>query len=150
MGGGCTKLYEAWEASRKSEVEGFKGENEGQTKHLETWICRPPNMLMFQVNRVSYDYENKKLVKDNSRFEFDKQIYLDLFLNNNKEEAYKHYEKLEQLRADLKILKDTYNQYSETSHPSHKERSKLIDVLSTTEQYLSSGKSPAAANMRSS
>lgn len=47
LGSGCTKLYEAWEASRKSELEGFKGENEGQTKHLETWICRPPNMLMF-------------------------------------------------------------------------------------------------------
>jgi len=52
---------------------------------IETWICRPPNMLMFQLNRVNYDYENKKLVKDNSRFEFDKQIYLDLFLNSNKE-----------------------------------------------------------------
>ena len=35
------------------------------------------------------------------------------------------------MRADLKILKDTYRQYSETSHPSHKERSKLIDVLAT-------------------
>ena len=133
LGSGRTKLYEAWESSRKSEVEGFKGESVGQTKHLETWICRPPNMLMFQVNRVSYDYENKKLVKDNSRFEFDKQIFLDLFLNGNKEDAYKHYEKLEQLRADLKVLKDTYSKYSETSHPSHRERARLVDVLSTTE-----------------
>lgn len=48
---------------------------------LETWICRPPNVMMFQINRVNYDYKNQKLVKDNSRFEFDKTIYMDLFLN---------------------------------------------------------------------
>ena len=78
---GCNKLYQSWEASRKSEVEGFKGDKDGQRKVLETWICRPPNVMMFQLNRVNYDYKNQKLVKDNSRFEFDKTIYLDLFLN---------------------------------------------------------------------
>jgi hypothetical protein len=92
---GCRKLYQSWEASRISEIDGFKGDIEGQRKVLETWICRPPNVLMFQLNRVNYDFKNQKLVKDNSRFEFDKTIYLDLFLNKNKEKAYKHYERLE-------------------------------------------------------
>lgn len=41
------KLYPAWESFRKSEIEGYKGEKEGQKKLLETWICRPPNILMF-------------------------------------------------------------------------------------------------------
>ena len=75
------KLYQAWESNRKSEIDGFKGEKEGQRKVLETWICRPPNILMFQLNRVTYDYKNQKLIKDNSKFEFDETIYLDLFLN---------------------------------------------------------------------
>jgi len=43
------------------------------------------------------------------------------------------------MRADLKILKDTYEKYSKTSHPQHEERSKLIDVLSTAEAYLQTG-----------
>ena len=37
-----------------------------------------------------YDKEKQKLVKENTRFEFDKTIYLDLFLNINKEKAEKH------------------------------------------------------------
>ena len=47
---------------------------------------------MFQVNRVKYDVKNYKLVKENnSKFEFDKKIYLDLFLNQNKEKSKKHH-----------------------------------------------------------
>ena len=45
---------------------------------------------MFQINRVNYDFAQKKLVKDNSRFEFDQTIYLDLFLKANEEKALKH------------------------------------------------------------
>lgn len=33
-------LYQGWEKSRRSEIE-------GETKFLETWVCRPPNILMF-------------------------------------------------------------------------------------------------------
>lgn len=102
------KLYQAWEAFRKSEIEGYQGEKEGQKKVLETWICRPPNVLMFQLNRVNYDIKNQKLVKDHSKFEFDKVIYLDLFLNQNRERAQKHQQELDQMKTDLKLLKDTY------------------------------------------
>jgi len=102
------KLYHSWEDSRKSEIEGFKGEKEGQRKVLETWICRPPNVLMFQINRVAYDMKNQKLVKDNSRFEFEKTIYLDLFLYSKKEIAEKHFKNLEKMKVDLKLLMETY------------------------------------------
>jgi hypothetical protein len=40
-------LYQAWEKSRWSEIEGWKGKKPGQIKVLETWICRPPNVMMF-------------------------------------------------------------------------------------------------------
>ena len=51
--------------------------------------------MMFQLNRVNYDYRKQKLVKDNSRFDFDKKIYLDEFLNLNQERAKKHRMELE-------------------------------------------------------
>jgi|APSaa5957512535_1039671.scaffolds.fasta_scaffold32855_2 hypothetical protein len=50
-----------------------------------------------------------KLVKDNSRFDFDKEIYLDLFLNKNKELSDKHREELEAKKQQLKKLKETYH-----------------------------------------
>ena len=83
-------MYHAWEKCRRSEIEGYRGDKEGQKKVLETWICRPPNVMMFQLNRVNYDYRTQKLVKDNSKFDFDQTIYLDEFLNVNKERCTKH------------------------------------------------------------
>lgn len=50
---------------------------------------------MFQLNRVNYDFKNQKLVKDNSQFQFDKSIFIDLFLEKNMQKAKLHYEKLE-------------------------------------------------------
>ena len=78
-------LYQSWDKCRRSLIEGWVGDKPGQTKVVETWICRPPNILMFQLNRVQYDIDKQKLVKDNSRFYFDKEIYLDLFLHKNKD-----------------------------------------------------------------
>ena len=101
-------LYAAWEQSRRSDIDGYKGLSEGQQMKLETWVCRPPNVMMFQLQRVTYDKEKQKLVKENTRFEFDKTIYLDLFLNINKEKAEKHQKYVEKTRSDLKIMKDTY------------------------------------------
>ena len=63
---------------------------------------------------MAYDKIKQKLVKENSRFEFDQTIYLDLFLNINKEKAEKHQAYLDQIKTDLKIMKDTYSKYSES------------------------------------
>lgn len=52
-------LYQSWEKSRRSEIDGFIGDKPGQIKVLETWICRPPNVLMFQLNRVNFDYKKQ-------------------------------------------------------------------------------------------
>ena len=57
---------------------------------------------MFQLNRVNYDFVNQKLVKDNSEFQFDKLIFIDLFLEKNMEKAKLHYENLEKLKSELK------------------------------------------------
>ena len=51
--------------------------------------------MLFQINRVMYDARYQKLVKDNSRFDFDTTIYLDLFLNQNQEKSNKHMKELD-------------------------------------------------------
>ena len=128
-------LYSSWEASRRSEVDGFKGDKEGQKKVLETWVCRPPNVLMFQLNRVGYDFKESKLIKDNSRFEFDQTIYLDLFLNQNRDRAETHRLELEQMKLDLKVMQDTYAQYSASAGPG-KQMGNLVDMFLSCENVL--------------
>jgi hypothetical protein len=88
---------------------------------------------MFQINRVNYDFKEKKLSKDNSRFEFDQTIYLDLFLKCNEEKALKHKLQLDQMKEDLKILKETYSQYMENGD---KKMYDLADVLQTCENLV--------------
>lgn len=39
-----------------------------------------------------------KLVKDNSKFEFDQEIFLDLFLNQNRDRAKDHQQELEKMK----------------------------------------------------
>jgi hypothetical protein len=101
-------LYQAWEKSRISNLDGWEGDKPGQQKKIETWICRPPNIMMFQLNRVKFDMDKQKEVKDNSKFEFDKEIYLDLFLNKNMERSNRHRHEMEQSMNELKKLKEEY------------------------------------------
>ena len=63
--------------------------NVSQTKTFrETWISEIPKVLLFTISRVNYDINQQKLVKNYKRFEFEKTIYVDRFLieNKNKDE----------------------------------------------------------------
>mmetsp|Transcript_31698 Transcript_31698/g.48551 ORF Transcript_31698/g.48551 Transcript_31698/m.48551 type:complete len:95 (+) Transcript_31698:1296-1580(+) len=40
-------LYQAWEKSRQAEVGDFKSDVPGEKKMIESWVCRPPNAVMF-------------------------------------------------------------------------------------------------------
>jgi len=56
------------------------------------------------------------LVKDNSKFEFEKTIYLDLFLSKNMGQAKNHFKNLDQMKKDLKILRDNSRRYESDSN----------------------------------
>ena len=99
-------LYQAWEKSRRSEIDAVEGDKPEPKKVIETWVCRPPNLLVFQLNRVQYDMTTFKLKKDNSEFHFDKEIYLDLFLNQNKDRSDTHLTGVEEMKKELKQRKE--------------------------------------------
>jgi len=52
--------------------------------------------------------EKQKNVKNNCKFEFDKVIYLDLFLNKNMERSNKHRNQMEKSKFELRHLKDEH------------------------------------------
>ena len=66
----------------RQEVSDYKA---GQSEVCinETWVKDPPNILIFSLNRVKYDKQQMKLVKDFKKFEFDKEIHVDQNLEGN-------------------------------------------------------------------
>ena len=89
-------------------------------------------MLMFQINRVQYDAKEQKIYKDNSRFDFDKTIYIDLFLNKNRDIAEKNRLELHHMKIDLKDLKTKRSQYIDP-----KDRS-IVELLQETQKIVQS------------
>ena len=87
-------------------------------------------MLMFQINRVQYDQVEQKIFKDYSKFDFDKTIFIDLFLNKNRERAEKNRLELQQMKADLKVLKTQRSQYIDPMDRS------IVDTLQETENIV--------------
>ena len=65
------RLMDDWEQSSRHEVSDYKA---GQSEVCinESWVKHPPNILVFTLNRVKYDKNQLKLVKDFKKFEFDK------------------------------------------------------------------------------
>lgn len=47
-------------------------------------------------------------MKDNSKFEFDKEIYLDLFLNINMERSNKHRLEMDKCKIEHKKLREEF------------------------------------------
>jgi hypothetical protein len=67
------------------------------------------------------------MVKDNSRFDFDKTIYIDRFLNKNKVATERNIKKLAKLQEALSVLKSTHLNYSQVLVT--KESKNSIDIL---------------------
>ncbi len=65
----------------------------------ETWIQELPNALFFSINRVSYDVKQKILVKNFNRFDFEKIVYADKFMYNNRAKDEEVIEQVKKLRA---------------------------------------------------
>lgn len=58
--------------------------------------------MFFQINRVTYDLKSFKEVKNNAKFVFEKEIYLDMFLNKNMERSINYRKEIESSKAELK------------------------------------------------
>lgn len=67
------------------------------------------------------------MIKDNSRFDFQKTIYIDRFMNKNKVATEKAMKKLDKLQEALSVLKSTHLNYSQAIVS--KEGKSSIDIL---------------------
>ena len=84
-------LVDDWQESARSLVDDYKvdkskiiqSEVGNEVCINENWIRSAPNILFFALQRVQYNIGESRLVKDLSRFTFDKVIYADRMLEAN-------------------------------------------------------------------
>ncbi|CDW73905.1 ubiquitin carboxyl-terminal hydrolase family protein [Stylonychia lemnae] len=108
-----SNLYEAWNACHIEQIDDFNCDEvffetpkEKPRCIKETWIHDIPQVLMFTLKRVNYDYKKQQLIKNNKKFEFEQTIYADKFLLKNKEKDKNLNQKVDKLYSLQKQIKD--------------------------------------------
>ena len=76
----------------------------------------------------------QKEVKDNSKFEFDKEIYLDLFLNINMERSNKHRAEIDKCKNELRKAREDYENLTV--------RNDIVQKFQDCEQFMKDNQLP--------
>ena len=109
----------AWKSAWKTEISDFKISDDSEeqcTVVKREFVSDIPEMLIFQINRVEYT-DRLEMVKINTRFDFEKELYIDQFLETNSKDVLKNetdYLKVENqlniLRAQLEMIDNYYGE----------------------------------------
>lgn len=98
-------LFSRIDASVLQEVVDYTDEEKGPASAQRClWFKSPPLVLMLQESRVQFDIERRAFIKRESPVTFEKEIYLDRYLLNNKEETTKRRAIVSKWREELLIL----------------------------------------------
>jgi uncharacterized UBP type Zn finger protein len=99
-------LISAWKKSWKTVIPDYKIDDTKNVKTTVTkreFISECPEMLIFQVNRVEYT-ERFEMVKVNDSFDFEKELFIDQFLEKNSDQILANERENEQIENELEIL----------------------------------------------
>ncbi|CDW85517.1 UNKNOWN [Stylonychia lemnae] len=130
------RLYEAWNESFQDQVQGYLKDQETSKCINEFYITEPPNVLFFSLNRVQYDQKSKGAVKNMSQFTFDKVIYADMFLHQNKEKTDQLRQDVIQINDQIKIMRQSIEQYQKYIPTNNNGGVSLLDTLGSAFQFL--------------
>lgn len=125
-------LYDALEKATLSSVDyttdmGFK------TKAYKTlWLKQAPPIIMFQINRVSFDKETKTFQKLKVPMKFDREIYLDRFFEENFDNTMRIRQQVVHWRQQLKQVVKEKNEIKMYKHG----KIGLHEALEISSDYL--------------
>ena len=104
-------FYKSWENYFYNKIENY---GESQSGGAIKWdlVRRFPQVLCFQINRASYNIQKKCAEKNNQRFTFDKTIYTDRFLYENKEKTSDIRRKCEKLQTEINEIDERLKEVS--------------------------------------
>lgn len=97
-------LYAAWENELVNKIQNYKNQ-EGKVLEVavkEAWLSKAPGVLCFQVKRALYNIETAKQEKNNDRFTFHDEIFIDRFLLENRS-------RVNQIRSQVSVINEKIN-----------------------------------------
>ncbi|XP_067943214.1 ubiquitin carboxyl-terminal hydrolase 25-like [Watersipora subatra] len=143
---GYSDIHESLEAGLAK--EDIETSNSAQTSTQEQWFTRLPPLLTFELSRFSYNAMQSQAEKLHNKFSFPQILYLDRYLEENKEEVRDKRGRLWQQKATLesteaKLYKYTHFGQGEQKYP-------LYDILNYTLDFTTSGPDVQSAEQSSS
>lgn len=115
-----TDLYSCIDKGLCDELDEYTTDKGFKTKASSVqWLKHLPAVLMFRENRVQYDREKKSNVKRETPITIEREIYMDRYLIENKEETTKRRLVVAEWRAKLAALEAelrSYTHYKEGNH----------------------------------
>jgi ubiquitin carboxyl-terminal hydrolase 25/28 len=129
---GQKDLYTSWESGMMFNIDDYRLANGERTiAEKSNWLLRAPETLFFQLQRVVFDKENG-VVKLNTPFHFEKEIYIDRFLLQNKDVATKIKVQVDSLKAHLTALEQALakmNNYNDSNM-------EILKILDLSTEFL--------------
>lgn len=130
-------FYKSWENHFYNKLEAYV--DDSSTAYKWDLITKLPDILCFQINRARYNKERKTIEKNNQRFEFEREIFADRYLFENKltlTEKKKLNDKLDEELAQVQKELNSIDQYKD----GRSILSSMQDVLSFLAKHSEEGK----------
>jgi len=100
-------LYDAWDSSYHYSFDG----DDKLNYHKRSYVFNVPDVFTFQLMRATFDFDQNRLKKINTKFDFDEEIYIDRFLYQNWERFKKFREKLDSMYWNKTRLESNLTSY---------------------------------------
>lgn len=105
-------IYDACEANYTSDIEGYRTKQGHVTRaRQECWITKLPAVLLIQLQRVCYDKEAKCTKKNSNPVKFEKVMFMDRFMIENKEISSAIRSQVQEFKSRIKTLEQTISKY---------------------------------------
>lgn len=122
-------LYTAIEQYCNFTIDDYRTPNGEVTKgEGKLWISKPPELLFVQLNRVVFDKATGRPVKINDPFNFEKEIYLDRFMIEYKDEALKINQHIADLKAELEQKENLLQKIMSNAESNKLDIIKILDI----------------------
>ncbi|XP_063960019.1 ubiquitin carboxyl-terminal hydrolase 25-like isoform X2 [Lytechinus pictus] len=134
---GYNDLHQSLEASMsKAEIETVNGDATYRSAQ-EHWFTRLPHVLIFELSRFQFNQELGRPEKIHNQFKFPSLLYMDRYMDANREVVRKKREEVAILRQQYSELQSRLERF--LCYGSGAKRMPLYDVLQYTLEYANSG-----------
>ena len=79
---------------------------------VQSWFTHLPPVMILELSRFEYSTDSKQVLKINDSLDFEKVLYMDRFLLENRDATLASYDKEVSIKSQLQGDRDNYHRYS--------------------------------------